>query len=230
MQSRGLPLHILAWCAALLPFLTDHVSYLIAASYGHVEWCVPYWESCTSISATGRQLPEKLWFKLGMMPAAMITGLLWWSLRQWLLQTSVQGRRRSLNAMATLGVIAALFLMVYTVALGEEGDAYQQIRHSGIILSFSLTYMAQLLFTHQVGVMAKSSGDEWAARWHRRLFGLVALLLATGILSVILDAMMGTDYDDIEDAFEWVLALMLNLYFAATAILISHYKVRIATL
>ena len=48
----------LALITGLLPLVCVHTTYLIAASHGHVPWCVPYWDSCTSISATGRQLPE----------------------------------------------------------------------------------------------------------------------------------------------------------------------------
>ena len=40
MQFPRLSLPALAWLAALLPFITIHVSYLLAASQGHVEWCV----------------------------------------------------------------------------------------------------------------------------------------------------------------------------------------------
>ncbi len=54
---RELILHRLVWVCALLPFITTHASYLIAASHGHVEWCIPYWDASTSISATRRQMP-----------------------------------------------------------------------------------------------------------------------------------------------------------------------------
>jgi hypothetical protein len=43
-------------------------------------------------------------------------------------------------------------------------------------------------------------------------------MLLIGILSVILDVVLGTNYDRMEDAFEWTLALLLNIYFAALAL------------
>jgi len=113
MHIPRLSLVSLAWLAALLPFITIHVSYIVAASQGHVEWCIPYWDACSSISATGRQMPEKLWFKLGMLPAAGVTALLWWQLGR---STEKKG------AMIILGILACVFLTIYTLALGVEGD------------------------------------------------------------------------------------------------------------
>src|SRR5690606_23810077 len=118
----------------LLPLLCVHLSYVIAAAYGHVDWCVPYWDSCTSISATGRELPEKLVFKLLMLPAAVCALLFWWLAHRWLHLACNRGSR----AMLGTGIVAALFLMLYVVALGE-GNEYRWARQAGIILFFSLT-------------------------------------------------------------------------------------------
>lgn len=209
MQKPRLSLVSLAWLAALLPFFTIHVSYILAASLGHVEWCIPYWDACTSISATGRQMPEKLWFKLGMLPAAGVTALLWWQLGR---STYKSG------AMVLLGVLACAFLTVYTLALGVDGDTYQRIRRIGITLSFAFTFLAQLLYTRFLAQKGKSSHDPLTLRWSRLLLGLITILLVIGIISVVLDAVLGERYDDIEDAFEWILALLLNSWFAGLAL------------
>lgn len=191
----------------LLPLVCVHLTYVIAASYGHVDWCVPYWDSCASISATGRELPEKLLFKLLMLPAAFCALLFWWIAAGWLRATCGQPSR----AMAVTGSIAALFLMLYVVALGESND-YRWARQTGIVLFFSLTYVAQLCF------LARAAGIQDAAvrrvfRWQARAAGL---LLGIGLLSVILDAIYPA-YDSIEDAFEWVMMLFIALQFC------SHY-------
>ena len=70
--------------AALLPFLAVHGSYLVAASYGQVDWCVPYIDSCTSISATGRKPPASYLFRALMLPSAMIMMCYWWFNYSWL--------------------------------------------------------------------------------------------------------------------------------------------------
>ncbi|MEY4642413.1 MAG: hypothetical protein RLZZ227_2407 [Pseudomonadota bacterium] len=125
----------------LLPLLCVHLTYVLAASYGHVAWCLPYWDSCTSISATGREVPEKLVFKLLMLPAALCAVGFWWLAGQWLRVTyGVRARM-----MVATGTVAALFLLLYVVALGESNE-YRWARQTGIILFFSLTYVAQLRF------------------------------------------------------------------------------------
>jgi hypothetical protein len=200
----------IALITGLLPLFCIHITYFIAASHGHVDWCNPYWDSCTSISATGRQLPEKLVFKFIMIPAGLLAILFWWLVQQWLWQVH---QRRS-GAMQWLGSIAGLFLILYVVALGEGRD-YQQVRRTGIVLFFSLTFLAQLLFLYQLG-----RAGERVTPLQRNIFGwqkaMAATLLGIGITTVILD-LTYSDYDSIEDAFEWVMMLFIVAQFC------SHY-------
>lgn len=212
-KHEGIPLAWLAWCAALLPLLTTHTTYLVAASYGLVDWCVPYWDSCTSISATGRQLPAKIIFKLGMIPAALLTALLWWALWQWGLNMGV----RSSKWMPALGIIAALSLILYTLALGEVGDSYRMLRRIGVVFAFALTFIAQVLFTRQTLMLSLRHPDFEFARDYRWMLRLQLILLSIGMVSVILDGVLGDAYDAIEDAFEWWMALLLNGYFVLVA-------------
>lgn len=200
----------LALITGLLPLLCIHLTYVVAASHGHVDWCVPYWDSCTSISATGRQLPEKLLFKIIMLPAAMLAIVFWWIVWEWLWQVC---QRRS-PAMLATGAVAGLFLMLYVVALGEGRD-YQTIRRIGIILFFSLTFVGQLLFLHHCR-RVMSSLTLIQRRVVNIQTALAAILLAIGMLSVILDLTYAR-YDDIEDAFEWVMMLFIVGQF------IGHY-------
>lgn len=223
-SSNGVPLQYLAWIAALMPFITIHVSYLMAASFGHLEWCVPYWLDCYSISATGRALPEKIWFKFGMIPAALVAMTLWWSAAEWRRQTAETQYKKSLAAMRWVGLVAALFLILYTIALGEEGSAYRTMRRTGVILAFSLTFISQLLLTRLIGELAELRGDQHFAIWHRRLMIIMVALLLTGLISVVLTYALGDMYHRMENGFEWTMALMLNTYFAALAIMWSREK------
>ena len=223
--SSGIPLHYFAWIAASVPLLTTHCSFLIAAGLDHIEWCNPYWANCVSISATGRQLPEKLWFKFGMLPAALNIMILWWGVYQWQKTMCPVLYKHSLLAMFVIGVTAALFLFLYTLALGEQGAGYNFIRRAGVILAFSLTYIAQLLLTRLIGEAARNSNNPFLLRWHRRLFVLVVLLLAIGLISVILETAVNEIYDNVKNAFEWVMALLLNAYFAFLAIVLSRQAV-----
>lgn len=222
--AKGLPLHYLAWVAALMPFVTTHVSYLLAASFGHLDWCLPYGLDCYSISATGRTLPEKIWFKFGMIPAALVTMILWWSAADWRQQTANTAYKKSLATMWIVGLIAALFLILYTIALGEEGRMYRNIRRTGVILAFSLTFISQLLLTRLIGELAEIRDDSHLRLWHRRLMTIIVVLLATGLLSVVLTYALGDTYHRMENGFEWTMALMLNAYFVGLAMMWSGEK------
>lgn len=200
------PAH-LALLTAALPFLCVHLSYLLAASQGHVPWCVPYWDSCTSISATGRELPEKLLFKLLMLPSALLALPFWWLVRQWLrLEAGVHSRSEVL-----LGGSGAAFLLLYVLALGESND-YRWARQSGIILFFALSYLAQLCFLCHSSAWASRRPGPWRV-WRWQLRGAV-LLLALGTGSVVLD-LAYAGYDGIEDAVEWILMLCVVTQFCS---------------
>lgn len=199
----------IALITGLLPFLCIHLSFVIAASHGHVDWCNPYWDSCTSISATGRELPEKLLFKFIMIPAGLMAMLFWWLVYQWLAQV---GQCRS-PVMLAVGAVAGLFLILYVVALGE-GREYQGLRRTGIILFFSLTFLAQLLYLARCASVAnRTMLQARVIRWQGRA---AITLLAIGISTVLLD-LFYQNYDAIEDAFEWVMMLFIVAQF------VSHY-------
>lgn len=216
----------LAWIASVLPLTTTHVCYLVSAWYGHVPWCIPYWDSCTSISATGREFPAKWLFKAGMIPTALVTALLWWCAWGWLQQRNVPTQLRALRAMPLLGSVAAVSLILYTLALGEVGEGYRIIRRTGVVLAFALTYLSQLLLVQLLGSLARIDNNPVILLWQRRMMRLLVLLLLVGVLSVALDALLGDGYDDIEDAFEWIMALMLHIYFALLAMFWHQQAIR----
>jgi len=55
---------------------------------------------------------------------------------------------------------------------------------------------------------------------------LITILLVIGLISVALDASLGERYDDYEDAFEWILALLLNSWFAGLAMYLMTQRER----
>jgi hypothetical protein len=209
-----------ALVTGLLPLFCVHITYAIAAGQGHVDWCVPYWDSCTSISATGRELPEKLVFKLLMLPAGLCALAFWWIAGEWLRTRYGRASR----AMSVTGSVAALFLLLYVAALGE-GDAYRWARQTGIVLFFSLTYVAQLCFLVRLARTALL--DPATHRVFRWQTAASILLLGIGLLSVVLDATYAS-YDSIEDAFEWIMMLFIALQFCSHYPLWRAAKLRLA--
>ncbi len=210
MNVRIVPL-----LAALVPFIGVHATYLVAASHGLVDWCNPYIDSCTSISATGRHPPASYLFRATMLPSAIFMMGYWWYNHAWLgeLQRKTGGARSRANDwMLRLGIVACIGLILYVTVLGEAGDTWARQRRIGTVLFFSFTYMSQLLLYAQL-------------RQHRTrlvavpeaLLGIMSLLcvalLVTGVFTVILQLWDEAWYETVEDAFEWVLSLMLQSNF-----------------
>ena len=211
IQSRSVPLWWLALAAALIPLLSIHTTFAVAVFEGYISWCIPYWDSCTSISRTGRHGTAYFIFKGAMLPAALLGILFWWLNSLWLLQLGAPGRGQIW--IPWLGLVACIALAAYTLALGHEGEGFNLIRRIGVVLYFSLTYIAQLLI---------SSALKDHPRWHqsgKRLLWLSEVTLAVGFLSVILTAAAPDLYSQIDNAFEWILALLINLHALWVALL-----------
>ena len=211
IRSRSVPLWWLALAAALIPLLSIHTTFAVAVFEGYISWCIPYWDSCTSISRTGRHGTAYFIFKGAMLPAALLGILFWWLNSLWLLQLGAPGRGQLW--IPWLGLVACIALAAYTLALGHEGEGFNLIRRIGVVLYFSLTYIAQLLI---------SSALKDHPRWHqsgKRLLWLSEVTLAVGFLSVILTAAAPDLYSQIDNAFEWILALLINLHALWVALL-----------
>jgi hypothetical protein len=210
MNVRVIPL-----LAAAVPFIAVHLTYLVAASYGMVDWCNPYIDSCTSISATGRKPPASYVFRATMLPSAVILAVYWWFNHTWLRAVHKRAgtERSSANDwMLALGLVACVGLVLYVTVLGERGGAWSLQRRIGVVLYFSLTYVSQLLLYAQL----RRLKDLLPAVPHsllRLMWLLCVALLATGVLTVVLQAWDKAWYTTVEDAFEWILAFMLQANF-----------------
>ena len=95
--------------------------------------------------------------------------------------------------------------------LGEAGDAWRFQRRAGTVLFFSFTFLAQLMFAAELRRCSRRlAGISGLAA---SMYGVCCLLLALGLLTVVLQAWDGVLYDSVEDAFEWILSLLLQTNF-----------------
>ena len=204
---------IVALLAALLPFVAVQLTYLVAAGHGLVDWCFPYIDSCTSISATGRKPPASFLFRATMLPAAVVMMAYWWLNYAWLGQLQRRrgnSRQWANRCMLALGLLACVGLIMYVTVLGERGDAWRTQRRVGTILFFSFTFLSQLLMLAQLRTLQLESVNKWLLN---SMWTACAALLLAGLLTVLLDAWNAQWYDTVEDAFEWVLSLLLQSNF-----------------
>ena len=189
----------------VLPTLAININYAIAVSEGFVELCNPYWDSCTSISATGRNGTAFIFFKGTMLPIAFVY-LYYWS-RCSLLLNRLGYQKQTIR---NIGFFAVAALILYTITLGALGDNFRLMRRIGIIFYFTLTYLCQLLIVHRLGVLGQKDTNQLLQQL------MLLFILCIGVLTLFLDALL-PNYDDYEDAFEWNIALLLHINFLLAA-------------
>jgi len=227
MKPNGLSVVPLA--AALLPAVTIHLCYVMAAANGHVPWCVPYWDSCVSISATGRQSPESYVFRGLMIPTAVVFMAYWLLSHAWLKQLG-STRRAFRHAMLALGVTGAVGLIWYTAVLGSEGRVFFIQRRAGVTSFFIMTVLAQCLLTLEILAIERRRRTGVSGPVRGVMAVLAAMTVVSGLVSLVLSAAVPA-YDRIEDAYEWVITVLILGHALAThfAWAQSSFTARFAT-
>ena len=205
---------LVALLAGLLPLLGVNVAYVLAASAEQVPACFPYFEGCTSVSATGREPPASFFFRGAMLPASVLMLLYWWLARRWLALHA--DHSATARALPWMGLAATLFLVIYTNVLGVIGEWYAIYRRIGVVMYFSMTFFAQLLFTSRIERLARA-GVLRLPRWMvTAKVGLCGFMLLLGLISIPATVLMA-DSKTAERILEWDFSLLLVLYFPLTA-------------
>lgn len=213
----------LAWLAlavCLLPLVVVHIAYLASVIGGYVPLCNPYVDGCASISASGRHGFSYLFFKLGMIPAAILLALFWIACRQWLLLLGDENRFL-LTAMVIAGVVSAIFLVLYTVYLGSRGDFYRFMRRTGVIVYFAFSYLAQMLLLARMRRLQMAGRLYIPAYIPRVKMMLISGLLVFGLASIPVSGFMA-DKDRAENVIEWWFSLLMVSYYVFTWLAWRH--------
>jgi hypothetical protein len=205
-----LPLWPLALLVVVLPALVTHLAWGLSLQAGHVSWCIPYLDGCTSISRAARYGLGNDLFRMVMLPAAALQALFWLAVAAWLRG----GGARVAASVPWLGLLAAVFLALYATFLGSEGDIYRMLRRYGVTVYFAATYLA--LLTSLRG-LARVRGHADPA--YRPLLVVAVGMLALGVLSTAATAFVDSrelKYR-IENVLEWHLGVWLSAMFLVFA-------------
>ena len=215
MSNRASPVLLaVAILAGVVPVVGVNIAFWLAATAGHIPSCFVYLEGCTSVSATGRQLPESLVFKGTMLPTAMLILLYLYAARHWL---QLHGdESRTARALPWIGLIAATFLVIYTSVLGSIDEAYATLRRIAVLSYLSAVLMAQLLITRRIEVL-RGEGKMTIAPWlFRAKVVLMGIMLLLG-LAVIPASLFTADSKTIERILEWDFCVLTSCYYVLTA-------------
>ena len=229
LAAQGLPLWPLALLAGLLPAVAALVSFALSVQLQLVPGCNPFVDGCTSISRAARYaLPNHI-FRALMLPAATLQGLVWLLAAHWL--RGALGPRRSLQALATLGVVAAVALVLYATFLGTEGTVYRLLRQYGTVVYFGFTCLCMLLLgqaVQQLQGLAQQGGSAlpgWLVRSH---VALACTLVALGVVNAIVAAVLSPEWKGrTENVTEWWGALIFVLCFCALALMWARAGLRL---
>lgn len=200
--------------AALLVFVAIHACYLISASHGQVEWCVPYWDGCTTISRAGRQLPAVFVYRGLMTPAAAFMALYWVLGREWL--TLLGNQPHWLNTvLPVVGVSAAICLVLFSAILGHPHPALKLPRRILVDGFFLLTFSAQLVLLARLWMLRFAAPVRKLSRLIgiKRLIVLLQLLLAATLL---LAPPLMEDSGWLDDAVEWNWVVLMLAFFVVS--------------
>jgi hypothetical protein len=183
-RRSGLPAHIVAFSAAILPAVLFPTTYLVAAAGGHVDWCVPPLQGCTDITHTGMRFPESHLFRVTMPFVCLLFAVVWLAAHEWVRQVRGETGPRE-RLFRSLGVIAALSLLVGEMAL-QGKETIWAIHGAGATLFFVLTYAALIVHHRSMRELAVvlPGGIQRASLGAKRF--IVRLL--TGLLVVAVAA------------------------------------------
>lgn len=204
------PVYVLPLWAAIVPFATINISYLMAMSLEHVPVCLTYLSGCTSVSSTGRTLPESLIFRAGMLSSAVILGLMWYRCATFL-QLGGRAVART-NLLRLFGFLAAVSLATYAVTLGLREDEYRFIRRIGIN-GFALSnVVTQVIF---IGLY-KPMRIEATRVLYRWLIVLCVILPLLGFATE-LAKWLGVPRHQANNTVAWNAFLVVSVFYAIVA-------------
>ena len=200
---------ILALTCLILSQGTILLSYFIALQFDHpkVESCNPFLQGCLNITDAGIYSPEGYVFRGGMISACAFF-IMWWAVSFQYFKATTKHWLNSASSM--LGVIGAVLLIIATAVLIPPRDAINWDVHvAGAILFFIVTFVAQAL--HLALCLRKEikpnlSNLSLKIKWIT--VGIQGVMIAVALTFKALDS-----GDDIVNAIEWWLALLIAVYF-----------------
>jgi hypothetical protein len=205
------------WIALLcwvLPTLAVGITYAISAGTGQVPTCFPFLEGCTSISGAARRDPSIHLFRAVMLPTASVMVAYWILVRHWLGQLGEHGRSR--DWIAGLGIVGALFLILYVVFLGTDGRAYELMRRYGVTVYFAFTALAQLLLSARLRRLPAAAQRGVGSGLVKTKVGFGAAMLLLGLVNI--PAKNFFPEWPVDNMAAWNFALLMHGYFGLTAL------------
>ena len=181
----------------LLAFLAIHIPLLLSIVNEYLEVCNPYLDGCFSISRSSRQPISILIFKPMMIISALSLYFLWPRLL-------TQNYKR---IFVYIGQIGSLFLIIYTFALGNDGNLYELMRRYGIFIFYIFTLFVQWAYSFSINPRKKNFYSRDKKLFYFSIFQIIIFLSSSPFYIYI----KNDGY--IENIFEWWITLSIIIWF-----------------
>lgn len=227
-QHASLPTWALPLAAGLLPAVAAVTAFLISVHSGLISPCNPFLDGCVSISRAARHDLPNLVFRALVLPGATLQSVTWILCAQWLGSVDKVSGKAS-RTLASLGVLAGLFFVLYGAFLGSEGEIYQWLRRYGINLYFGFTFLCMLLVSARIFHLTQDGQLRFPWQLHRTLGVLCLTLLVFGLGNLLAKSLLGDEAlaDRIENSLEWLAGLLFTLFFAMMSWLWHYTRFRL---
>lgn len=148
----------------------------------------------------------------------------WILLHHWVKQLTNDDKGPVL--ITTMGVIASVALVVYTVTLGAVGDAYALARRVGVVFYFAFTSFGHLFLLKWLN---KIDTEALGIVQQQNNITIVCTLLITTAIASALVGIVWEGWDNWENAYEWWFSVfMISLfYFVAQMWRLTNYTLKL---
>ena len=154
---------------------------------------MPLLDGCTSISKVGRYGISFYLYKLFIIPSVILLIIFWYQINIYIHKS---------NFLFSLATVSSVFLIVYLIALGFDGNIYRFMREIGIFVFFILTPVCQVWLTISI------SSEKIKAK--NILYILIFLYLVCVVSYLFILPLDNANYENI---IEWNFALLIFLFF-----------------
>jgi len=222
MQPRTLVLII-----TILPLLITNGVYLLSAYEGFIPWCIPYIDGCTTISQAARSGNSIFIYRASMITYGVLLIVFWIYAQQWL--NLLYGHTTKIaRIILWLGIVGAIFLIIYIDFLGTTGEVNRFMRRYGIMIFFTFTPLAQILMLEQhYNILPALSDDAIKPGVLKYQLFVLLLMLIIAIISTTLEATQNKTYAS-ENIVEWNFSLLMNMYFLGMIFIWKDYRYYLA--
>jgi len=183
----------------LIPVIAIHASFFLSTSIGTLDLCNPYIDGCLSISRSSRQPISILFFKVLMIISGMLLFFIWPRIL----------KKNDNSAFKFIGQIGSIFLIIYVIALGNDGDIYRFMRQYGVFIFYLSTLLSQWYYSFYIKIDSLKLISYWQ--------------IVMTIVSIPFYVYLKND-SSFENIFEWWLSLSINVWFLMYFIYLTKHE------